>query len=188
MTGSHSNDGSVQQRNMLGKKQSDIWHVRMPSHETITHIHDKNECVGDRGHGCRQASKEQACFAALEESLDSNVSHPSVHDDYIGSIHGTHKRRARNCVSYDIAAVAFSECWYATIWVGDILVEALVDSGAEMSLLSSDIYEQLANLPDYNLQPTNTCFLGIGGSQYSLGLSARLITKWQINALMLTFM
>jgi len=136
--------------------------------QETTYSKDHKERVRDRRRRRRQIKREKIRLAKLDDSLGTTEAQPP-NTEYIGLSRTARKRRARNCISYDISAVTFSECWYAQIQIGDILVDALVDSGAEMSLLSTDIYQQLPDIQDYELRATNTRFRGIGGAQQSLG-------------------
>ena len=81
---------------MSGSKQSDMKHVQIQSHEATTHSHEKKERVRDRRRRRRQARKDQKCFEALEESIDTKVSNPPVYDENVCGSRGTCKRRARN--------------------------------------------------------------------------------------------
>ena len=46
-------------------------------------------------------------------------------------------------VEYDISYVMYSECWYANVKLGGVLAEVLNNSGAEMFMLSTEVYNQL---------------------------------------------
>ena len=62
-----------------------------------------------------------------------------------------------------------SKCWFMTCWFGNVPVEALVDTGAEASVISSRMFRQLDLKSHSKLIPSNTQFRGIGGDQRSLG-------------------
>ena len=64
----------------------------------------------------------------------------------------------------------YSDCWYATIRINDIELEALVDSGAEKSLLSLDVFNIINHEGRYSIHPSAVKFRGIGGAQASLGI------------------
>ena len=62
-----------------------------------------------------------------------------------------------------------SNCWFITCWFDDVPVEALVDTGAEASVISSRMLRQLGTKAHSSMLPSMTQFRGIGGDQRSLG-------------------
>ena len=64
-----------------------------------------------------------------------------------------------------------SKCWYVTCWFGNGPVEALIDSGAEASLMSSRIFKTLEPSVYSCFMPDCATFWGISGQQQSQGLA-----------------
>ena len=62
-----------------------------------------------------------------------------------------------------------SNCWFTTCWFKDVPIEALVDTGAEASVISSRMLKQLGTDTHSTTLPSVTQFRGIGGDQMSLG-------------------
>ena len=62
-----------------------------------------------------------------------------------------------------------SNCWFTTCWFDNIPIEALVDTGAEASVIASRAYRLLGRNHHSQILPSMTQFRGIGGSQGSLG-------------------
>ena len=56
-----------------------------------------------------------------------------------------------------------SRCWYVTCWFEGIQVEALVDSGAEASVISSRVFKILHAFSYSESAPDLTTFKGIEG-------------------------
>ena len=62
-----------------------------------------------------------------------------------------------------------SHCWFTTCWFDNVPVEALVDTGAEASVIASRMFKQLSASCHSRTSPSLTQFRGIGGDQRSLG-------------------
>ena len=62
-----------------------------------------------------------------------------------------------------------SKCWFLTCIFDDVPIEALVDTGAETSVISHRMLRQLGTGSHSTLLPSMTQFRGIGGNQKSLG-------------------
>ena len=62
-----------------------------------------------------------------------------------------------------------SKCWFLTCMFDDVPIEALIDTGAETSVISHRMLRQLGTGSHSTLLPSMTQFRGIGGNQKSLG-------------------
>ena len=62
-----------------------------------------------------------------------------------------------------------SNCWFVTCMFDDVPIEALVDTGAETSVISHRMLRQLGTESHSSMLPSMTQFRGIGGNQRSLG-------------------
>ena len=102
----------------------------------------------DRRRRHRQRRKYLAKVSELDKVCGTRVSSPRE------STVNTRETSPRAQIEFDISRVVYSECWYANVKIGGVLVEALIDSGAELSLLSADVYEQLSNDGGYVSMPS----------------------------------
>ena len=116
----------------------------------------------DRRRRYRQRKKYLARMAEIDRNCGTQVA-SSPNSCKPQGLGGT------TLVEYDISHVVYSECWYANVKIGGVIVEALIDSGAEMSLLSTEVYNQLSEDGGYDTKPSAVRFRGIGGAQPSLG-------------------
>ena len=79
------------------------------------------------------------------------------------------KQEAESSKIYMGEVAQVTNCWYTTCWFEDVPIEALVDTGAEASVISSRMLKQLGTKCHSTTQPSTTQFRGIGGDQRSLG-------------------
>ena len=63
----------------------------------------------------------------------------------------------------------YTKCWYAFTFLFSYPVEALIDKGAEISIVSKCIYNDLDPHKRPTLVPLNIKFRGIGGTQARRG-------------------
>ena len=64
-----------------------------------------------------------------------------------------------------------SKCWYVTFWFNRVSVEALIDSHAEGSVMSSSVFKTISSTCYSCFIPDLIRFRGIGGTQMSQGIA-----------------
>ena len=124
---------------------------------------DKAERKRDRRRNARRRRKEREQERSLSVTLGTTepvqlVSHHSKHV----------KRKNVKCVdapkAVNISTFGrLSKCWFLPTKVGDVEMDILVDTGAELSIMSSKMYSQLPAKSHTILEDSDAFFDGIGG-------------------------
>ena len=124
----------------------------------------------------RRLKRERKKLRYLHEHLHSDTDTESEGSDTYApsrnSIRRRMKRKKHEAASSNINMgniAQVNNCWYTTCWFEDVPIEALVDTGAEASVISSRMLRQLGTKCHSTTIPSMTQFRGIGGNQRSLG-------------------
>ena len=68
-------------------------------------------------------------------------------------------------------AMRMRKCWHIPCKFGDRTIEALIDTGAESSIMSRKCFKKLDQDTHTTPVPSKTVFHGIGGDQASYGVA-----------------
>ena len=151
----------------------------------------KSASRSQKGHEALQRRRDARRLTRLrrkyhdkEEKLATMLGITEAKNGHVTTITGTsiprlsrnarrrHNRRLRAMESakeVNFGKLDYSKCWYAFTFIGSCPVEALIDSGAEISIVSKRIYDDLDSHEKPALVPSKIKFRGIGGTQASLG-------------------
>ena len=140
------------------------------SQDQLQRKRDKRRLVKER----KKLKKLIQCIAP---STDSNSSSEEGSDSGSATLSKSAKRRRRLRQRAEQATHELymgnvqqvSNCWFTTCWFDNIPIEALVDTGAEASVIASRAYRQLGRNHHSQILPSMVQFRGIGGDQGSLG-------------------
>ena len=125
-----------------------------PKIERGTRKHDFRERKRDKRRRWRRRKRARQAAAKAAEL------NPDTQTDGLCPMEG-----ARACPNF----FPKDNCWFLPIFIGNMRVECLVDTGAELSVLADSIFSKLESSAYSNKTQEDIKFAGVGGPSASLG-------------------